>query len=270
MSRFGFAFVLVAGSVIAFAQSPKLPAAPSGDGKFEVVSIKPNNSGSRGTRIGVRGRQFLAENMTALGLVTNAYRHETFRIVGAPDWMSSERYDLTATADVELNANFQGMLKTVLAERFKLMAHTDTRTLQTYALVLAARDGKLGPQLRHWTVDCETRRANPSPTPTGAGQTTVPTCGMRAGPGLYAAGGVSLATFAGSLASDLNAVVRNQTGLDGDFEISLRWNPDAAAGDPALPSLFTALQEQLGLKLEPTRAPVEVLVIDSVERPTPD
>jgi len=241
---------------------------------FEVTAIKRNVSGSGSMNVGIQpGGRFVAVNATALTLIQNAYPYEQFRIVNAPGWATAERYDVTAVAGSPLNADqFRARLQILLRERFNLLAHTETRTLQTYALVLARADGELGPNLKRWTIDCDTYKpgAATAPPRAVADFAIPPTCGMRGGPGMFAAGGYALADFARSLASDLGTVVNDRTGLEGKYEIALKWNPDPARPntDNSLPSLFTAVQEQLGLKLDSRREPVEVLVIDRIDRPT--
>jgi uncharacterized protein (TIGR03435 family) len=182
----------------------------------------------------------------------------------------------------------QIMLRNLMADRFKLRVHRETREMPIYALVLARSDGTLGPQLRPAAVDCaalagQRGRGGP-PAPLQAGER--PPCGMRIGPGNMMGGGLALSQLANSLSPFAQRVVVDRTGLTGNFDLDLTWTPDQIpqappgglpAGvpppppiDPNGPSLFTALQEQLGLKLDSVRGPVEVLVIDSVEQPTAD
>jgi len=267
---------VLAGEVFLRAQT-SAPQSAKGP-RFEAASIKRNVSGSGASSWGGRGGRWTGTNITPLMLVTNAYQYESFRIAGAPGWMSSERYDISAVADSEAERTpVQAMLRTLLAERFNFVAHVEMRPLQTYQLVLAREDGRLGPQLKPWTLDCDALRKSgklpPAPVPRSAADFAIAVpCGMRGGMGVYAAGGRSIGDLASSLASDLSAPITDHTGLSGNFEIVLRWNPDPSApgADPTLPSLFTAVEEQLGLKLEARREPAEVLVIDRVERPTPD
>jgi uncharacterized protein (TIGR03435 family) len=157
------------------------------------------------------------------------------------------------------------------------------------ALVMARADGKLGPKIESSSVDCAAMmrgrgagaggRGTPPPVPRPGEK---PECGMFMGPGTVSAGGVSMDQFALMLSGRTQRVVQNKTGLTGNYSFSLEFTPDQmppggalingapAAIDPNGPSLFTALQEQLGLKLESQRGPVEMLVIDSVKQPTPD
>jgi bla regulator protein blaR1 len=267
------------------APSPAAAERPS----FEVASVKPNTSGDRAVRIIMQpGGRLDATNATLRMLVRNAYRVQDFQIVGGPDWMNSDRFDIVAKAGV-LDSNgflpedqFVAMVRTLLVDRFKLTTHKDTRHLPVFALTVARPDGKIGPQLQKSTFDCESaaRRSvlPPGPPPR---EGTRPTCGMRIGPGVMAAGGVSMSQLANAISSMTNRVVLDRTGLHGGFDVDLSWTPEIPQGrlplgvelpaiDPDGPSIFTALQEQLGLRLESTNGPVDVLVIEHAEQPTPD
>jgi uncharacterized protein (TIGR03435 family) len=242
---------------------------------FDVASIKRNTSGSGSMSVGVRGNRFVASNTTLSNLILNGYPYERFRVLGVPAWADTERYDVTAGADAEMTRDqLQSAIRAMLADRLGLKAHTETRRLRTYALIVARPDGQLGPKLRRWEIDCEALRASKSvperPFPTIPEEwATPPVCGMRGGTGVFAAGGVPLDYLVRSLAGDIGTPITDNTGLEGQYEISLRWNPDpGGAGDPSVPSLFAAIQEQLGLKLEPRREPVEVLVVDHINRPS--
>jgi uncharacterized protein (TIGR03435 family) len=148
------------------------------------------------------------------------------------------------------------MLRTLLAERCKLVAHFETREQQVFSLTLLRGDGRLGLQLKPSAPASGSSSGFPS---TSVGNGTARINGRR----------VSMDTLAIMLSSVFNQRVINRTNLTGEFEIDLRFTPDSSlAAAPEFPSIFTAVQEQLGLKLEASRGPVEVLVIDSVERPT--
>ncbi len=205
------------------------------------------------------------------------------QLVGGPTWLTSDRFDIVATvAGNPPPEQIPLMLRALLADRFKLVIHTERRELPIYALVLARRDGKLGARISPATFDCLAARGRATgapPTPP-APSGRVP-CGLRFRPGNVVGEGISLAQLADRLAPFVNRVVIDQTGLAGNFDLDLEWTPDQwkpqlaevpqqPQSIPNGPSLFTALQEQLGLKLEPTRGPVDVLVIDSVSQPTPD
>jgi uncharacterized protein (TIGR03435 family) len=125
--------------------------------------------------------------------------------------------------------------------------------------------------LKPWTIDCKTYKPKPDelrPVQTIEDLARPRPCGMSGGSGLLVAGGRPMATLVSNLAGDLQVPVTDHTGLTGDYDISLRWNPDPARGDSPFPALFTALQEQLALKLESRRETIEVLVVDRVDRPS--
>jgi uncharacterized protein (TIGR03435 family) len=179
--------------------------------------------------------------------------------------------------------------------------HHETRELPLYVLALARNDGRLGPQIKPSAVDCAAMRGaragGPGPGPEGRGGNTAvgfgpsgpgdrPACGTRMMPGNVSAGSITIPTLASILSTSTNRTIVDKTGLTGSYDLDLRWTPDqmpqgfggapppGAPGlppiDPNGPSIFTAVQEQLGLKLESQKGPVDVLVIDKVEPPTPD
>ena len=205
-------------------------------------------------------------------------------MVGGPDWVRTGRFDITAKAADGTPPTAMGpMLQTLFAERFQLATHRDTRELPVYALVKARADGQLGSRLV--PNGCVWDFTKP-PAPPKPGE---PVCGnISEGFGRMTLNAIPIPVFLQYLAPKINRVILDRTGLTGNFNIELQWTPDnlppRAPGapadqplrvngesiDPNGPSLFTALQEQLGLKLDGTRAPVEVLVIDHVERPSPD
>ena len=177
------------------------------------------------------------------------------------------------------------MLQSLLRDRFQLRAHTETRTLPTYDLVLARQDGRLGPDLRRSDTDCDALLAARKGAPFAAGPGDVPVCMMITTPKTIQGGTRPLPMLAAALSTVVGRPVADRTGLAGNFDVTLEWTPDPVAPSlfgrdtaptqPAAPtddavSIFTAIQEQLGLRLSPTQGPVEVVVIDAVERPSPD
>ena len=234
---------------------------------FEVASVKPTKPGV--PLQFVRSPGLFTMRAPVRVLIQNAYQLlQEGQVVGGPSWLTSDTFDIVASvAGNPAPDQIPLMLRALLADRFKLIVHIETRELPIYALVLARNDGKLGARIRPSTFDCLAlrRSANakrpPPPEPGGR----MP-CVTRLSAGSIVAGGASLAELADRLARYVGRVVVDQTGLAGGFDLDLEWTPDQTNG----PSLFTAMQEQLGLKLESTRGPVEVLVIDSVEQPTPD
>jgi uncharacterized protein (TIGR03435 family) len=270
---------------------------------FEVASVKENTSGdSRARAQTLRGGRYVATNVLLKGEIAVAFLGAQplalSRVLGGPEWIGSTRYDISAKAATEFQLSPDGpprdlllMIRSLLEERFKLKAHLETRELPVYELVVARADGKLGPRLRPSTVDCDAltaaRRAGGPPPALQPNEP--PPCGAMRGPGSVLAGGLPMQRFATMLTNILavgsgpaaeGRLVIDKTGLAGRFAFTLTWTPEQMptaappAGvppiDPNGPSFFTALQEQLGLKLESARGPVDVVVIDSVERPTPE
>jgi uncharacterized protein (TIGR03435 family) len=273
--------------------------------QFEVASIKPNKSGDGRVMISMQpGGRFTATNVPLKFLIRNAYQLQDFQIVGGPDWISSERFDVVAKAEASDQGDpFRGakpgepsrgqlMLRALLAERFKLEAHNENREMPIFALVTARSDGKLGPELQKSSTDCEAARSDgpgrgrgavPPPGPPQPGER--PVCGIRIAPGNMSVGGSTLAQFASSIGSFVGRIVVDRTGLTGMYDFNLTWTPDQVGSrppgapdplvngvpiDPNGPSIFTAVQEQLGLKLDSQKGPVAVLVIDRVEHPVED
>ena len=281
------------------AQTPQTPGTPQTTPAFEVASIKPNNSGDGRVMMQNQPGRYIATNVNLRVLIRNAYQLQDFQISGGPAWLTSDRFDINAKVPDEfrnLTPPTPGsgpgplalMIRALLAERFKLVVHSETKDAPIYALVLARSDGRLGPSLKKSEVDCAAqfaagrgRSAMPPPGPPPAGG-PMP-CGIRIGPGNMAVGGSPLSQVANSLGMFAGRIVQDRTGLAGNYDFELTWTPDnmpprpagadgppqinGVAVDPNGPSLFTAVQEQLGLKLDSQRGPVEMLVIDRAEKP---
>jgi len=257
---------------------------------FEAASIKPSDPKAPPGG-GIRrqpGGRFNTFNTPARLLITFAYQIQGYQLVGGPDWIGSNRYDIVAKFEGDPPAVRAGFadhmmlaMRTMLADRFNLKVHRETREMDIYALMLARADGKLGPKVRPAGTDCTpealaARRGSPPPAP---GQGVV--CGIQFFGGRIRFGGYPLSLFANSVSNQVGRAVVDRTGLTGnwDFEMNYAAPPpqgplppgvELPAADPDAPDLFTAIREQLGLKLEATKGPVEVLVIDSVELPTPE
>jgi uncharacterized protein (TIGR03435 family) len=245
---------------------------------FEVASIKPNTSGDGRFAAGTeRGGRFVATNVTARRVVLSAYGLEDYQLMNGPGWFTSEHFDIVAKAAGEIPDDWlrqqsgpsvlQQLLRNLLASRFRLAVHVESRELPTYVLTTVRADGRPGPMLVPASGDCAGSASR------GQQNTPAP-CSMNYSPGHVSAGAVSVAAFAGRLAQVVGRPVLDRTGLKGTYDIDVSWTPDQASVDadapPDRPSIFTAVREQLGLKLESARGPVDVLVIDHVERPTPD
>ncbi len=227
-----------------------------------VASVKPNNSPQpRALMEYSAGGRFTATATTASAVLRIAYRMQDYRIVGAPAWFSSDRYDIAAKADDNPPPSQPALLQALLADRFHLAVHNETREQTTFALVLAKPNAP--PKLTPSDFDCSAPRPLPDPTRT-------PNCGTRINQGMLSGRAITIAQLATSLAPFLGRFTIDQTGLTGRFDVELTWTPDAtlASADSTGPSLFTAIQEQLGLKLVSGKGPVEVLVVDHAERPS--
>ena len=258
---------------------------------FEAASIKERTPPGSGSFVGRRpGGRFAAENASLRELVEFAYQIQGFQLTGNLGAMETARWDVSAKlAGVPAPAppgapdDTLLALRALLAERFGLAVHRETRDLSVFALVLARADGRRGPGLVTSNVDCPALIAailtRGAPPPAGG-----PPCGLRGRIGSVKATGVPLSELALALSGRVERAVVDQTALGGTWDVTLTYAPDSAptpagavapgAAPPTAaaeaPSLFTALQEQLGLRLVSTRAPVEVLVVDRVQPPTPD
>ena len=290
------ALVVTSARLDAQNQPPAPPASPASP-VFEVASVKPNKSGEGFIRFGLQpGGRFTAQNVPARELIRFAFNVQPFQIEGGPGWLNSDRFDVTAKADGDFPAvgpgqsgPVQEMMQNLLAERFKLKVHRETKEMPVYELRLARSDGRLGKQIEPSTVDCAGQRGRgqgpgrggPPPAPPQPGER--PQCGMFMGIGNVGAGDVPLQQLAQLLSQRVQRIVVDKTGLTGRYSFNIEFTPDQLpppgaappgvqlpAFNPDGPSIFTALQEQLGLKLEAARGPVETLVIDSIEQPTPD
>jgi len=253
---------------------------------FDVASIKPNRSDSNRVNLNLQpGGRFVATNVSLQVLISVAYGDPRplppNRLVMNAPWIAgnggyaaAERFDIEAKADGDLAQDqLPSALQKLLADRFKLVVHHESRELPVYAMVTDRPDQRLGPRLKHSEVDCSDPREFTARNPDGTSK-----CGFRGTPGT-AKGRVTIATLASfftSVTAD-HRPVENRTGLEWTFDFELDWTPElpvpadappAPPADPNGPSIFTAVKEQLGLKLEPRKQPVDVLVVDRAERPT--
>lgn len=261
---------------------------------FEVASVRINKSRELNRMFRPQpGGRFDATNVRLRDLVQFAYQVRGFQIEGGPGWIDTTTFDIVAKAPGDVaplvlvggpTSPYMLMLRTLLADRFKLLVHWETKEQPIYALMLARDDGKLGPNIAPASTDCAAlmkaaRAGGPPPMPTDDRLR----CGMRLSPSRLEMGGFPLTEFVNGLSAMLQRPVVNRTGLTGDYELTLTFSPEQLPGlpmppsgapaptiDPNAPSIFTAVQEQLGFKLESTRGPVEVLVIDRAENPTED
>jgi uncharacterized protein (TIGR03435 family) len=265
---------------------------------FDVVSVKRTGPDAGGSMLGGGRGQYRAINVPLRVTITNAWNLRDHQLVGAPAWLASDRFDIIAKEPEGTFTDEQRrvMMQALLVERFKLQAHLETRELPLYNLVLHRADGRLGPELKPTTVDCAARRkerAAAGDAPAGPPRQTpniderVP-CNQRMFFGPQAAtinsSGLTLEQIATTLGTYADRTVVNKTGLKGEYDILLKFRPEAGGpmgglapplsttGESSsdLATLGVAAQEQLGLKLESARGPVQVLVIDSISPPTED
>jgi uncharacterized protein (TIGR03435 family) len=252
--------------------------------QFEVASIKPAALDARGMFIRPSpGGRVSVTNMTLKELIVIAYRIQPYQISGGPVWLGSARYDISAKAENTLkDRDLQPMLQALLADRFQLTIHRETKELPIYALVLARKDGKLGPKLiEAQEGGCTVPDFTKPPAPPEPGKPPVKNCGQQMmSPRSLTAYSVPIANIVPMLARMLGRTVIDKTGLTGKYDISAEWAPDESlmlplspdaprpASDGSGPSIFTALQEQLGLKMESQKGPVEVFVVERAEKPS--
>ena len=224
---------------------------------FEVASVKPN---STATSI---GNHFDRERMSWTGvplriLITSAYGLQSYQVSGGPAWMESDRWDIDAKTEgpTTIPQKYQ-MLQALLEDRFQLKSHREQREVAGYSLVL----GKNGPKLQ------EVKEGDSSSRPPGT----------KVGRGLIDGHAVPMALLAGFLRSELGRPLTENTGLAGKYDFKLEWIPDEGQPnsggdipppDSRGPSIFTAVQEQLGLKIEAQKVPLDILIIDHVEKPS--
>lgn len=222
---------------------------------FDVASIRPNTSGDprSGTR-NLPGGRVTITNQPLRSMIRTAYGANDLDVVGGPDWIDRDRWDVLAAAapDSPSDAPWQAMLKTLLAERFKLRAHLEPRERPIYRLVVARSDKRLGPEIR----DTACRPDDPD-----CGRLSANTSGIKSG--IITGVGRTMSEIGTGLSRYAERRVFDATGLEGArYDFELRWSEDV--------SIFTALAEQLGLKLEPASSRVDVLFIDSVDKPAPE
>jgi uncharacterized protein (TIGR03435 family) len=271
--------------------------------QFEVASIRRPDPGGGVVMMRALPGRFEAINVLVRELLRQALRMPEEQIVGAPGWVNTERYTVNAKApDGTPPTAAPVMLTNLLKDRFKLVTHTETRDLPVFHLVFARSDRRFGSNLKESSAECQAMIASRVDEP-GAGDARPalpgtpggpplfdpvnPPCGSgRSGPGILGGGGYSISSIVQKLSEFTRRPVIDQTGLSGLYDFTLRFASEPgtyrtpggmplppippSAADPDAPSLNTALQEQLGLKLEDQRGPVEVVVIDQLEKPTVD
>lgn len=293
--RFGATFLVLSATV--FDGQAVVPPSPSpapsestsaAIPKFEVVSVKLNKSGSTSVQGGFLVDGYSAENVPLLMLIRTAYwlfNAPDEQFDGLPKWARTERFDVVAKVNSNDIAEFHKitreqrgmMLQSVLAERFMLKTHFQSEELPVYALIVA----KNGPKLEvanHGETPRDTLKAGSDPKQS-------PGSLSRSGPGQLQGKGADMWALTSMLTQILGRTVLDKTGLRGPYNFELNWQPEGSSADrstgmasnaqgmpsgseSSFPSIFSAVQEQLGLKLVPTKGPVEVLMIDRLEEPS--
>jgi uncharacterized protein (TIGR03435 family) len=266
--------------------------APDASFAFEAASVKPNKSASGDSELSPnRGTGFVVTNMTLARLITSAYQLQRFQLEGGPPWLTTDRFDIVARYRPDAPPASPGgpvawmlALRALFADRFNLEVHWETRQVPIYAIVLARRDGKLGPAIGRAATDCEARAkaaaavvrsGGPAPPPVNTEARMA--CGIRNTGDRILFGGNPLPLLAQGLSNIVQRPVVDRTGLTGNWDFVLTFTPEQQRARPEItgadsngPSIFTAMEEQLGLKLEATTGPVQVLVVDRAEWPAPD
>lgn len=209
---------------------------------FEVATVKPNKSGSNNSHSSTTDHGITAENVSLKQLIERVYDVAEYSLSG-PVWLGDDKFDIAAKQpDGAPRAQMRLMLQSLLAERFGLVVHRESKLVSGYALMA----GKKTPTLHE------------KPADTGTNTNT--------GRGTIKGTNVSMLDLAGLLSRQLDQPVQDQTGLSGVFDLSLEWSPDQTQADDRASSLFTAIQEQLGLKLQAQKVTLDVLVVDHIER----
>ena len=299
-----FVFVIALVPVMAVAQQ-FLPAPPGPpvdpNTRFEVASVKAVDDASGPMFMRMTPGRFESTNVPVSVLLRQALQKPDYQVVGAPGWIDTERYSIAAKApDGTPQGAMTAMMLNLLKDRFQLATHLETREQPIFHLVVARPDGRLGPDLKATPAECQATiaerlaaskaaagRGGPPPAPPSFPGPNEPLpCGFgRIILGLVAGSGRTIAQIIPMLADLVGRPVMDKTGLTGLYDFTLKFAPEGRVVgpfgpplpgapvppvDPDAPSLSTALQEQLGLKLESARGPVEVVVIDTFEKPTLD
>ena len=251
----------------------------SGAAAFEVASIHENQSGEQDGLFRFENGRFTVTNQAVRWIIRWAYSLKDYQISGLPNWTET-RYEIQATyspPSAGLDA-VRAMTRRLLADRFALSARREQREMRVYHLVKANDNGGLGPKLKPSNVDCEKLAAQP-PAPLAPGQRPGPSCTAWVNYGMVHGFSRTMPQLARYLDDIVGAPVVDRTGLTGNWDFDVQWStptladPRAELRTPPVESiagLFAALHDQLGLKLMVTRGPVDVLVIDSISRPTPN
>ena len=270
--------VLLASRVQGQVPAAELPA-------FDVISIRPRTADTPPGTVPNAPDRFVRPNVSVAQLIEFAYEIRDFQIINGPGWLRSDRFEVSAKAESAVTQvqQMRLMVQRLLADRFGLRVHRETREMETYALVTARRDGRLGEKMRSSERDCGPiiDAGNPRPREGDA----LPPCAwfvaLMNGFARVRLTGIRMARFAAVLEPMTTRKIVDRTALDGTYDIELDFLPDpgllglripnaTALQQSDIPPLTTAVQDQLGLKLESERAPVEVVLIDEVKAPIPN
>ena len=249
----GLSIAMRAQDAAAAATKPQMMAKDA-DPDWEVVSVKPSDPDDKYDFFNIKGRNVVIRNESVMYILRTAYGMQKSQFVGLPDWVKTERYNVDGVADAAGTPDadqMHALMRKLLAERFGLKAHREQRQMDVYALTVA----KGGPRM-------EPSKSAPEAMPGNAG-------GQDNGRQTRKYWNVSMADLAPMLQFNLDRPVVDQTGIKGRYDFTMKWTVDQerATEPDAPPVLFTAIQEQIGLKLEATKAPADVLVVDAIQRP---
>jgi uncharacterized protein (TIGR03435 family) len=266
----GLAAPPVAAQRIELTDAARLP-------RFEVASVRRSDPNAGPARFDAPPGRYVQENAPLLNAISLAFDLRSYQFAGPLPALTRELFTIDARMPVASTAaELKLMLRSLLIDRFKLRVHVESREQDAYALTLARRDGRIGPQLQQSRVDCparmEAQRRNEPLPPQPEGSKP---CTFNYAPGRIDLGGTPLSALGQLLAGQVGRPVVDRTGLTGRFDVELQWSVATAAalgagGNTAgsdAPSIFTAVQEQIGLKLEPAKTSVDYLVIDHIEPP---
>ena len=261
------------GGTPGFATSPHAMA--QSPFRFGVASVKATDGVSRSAALfDPQPGGFSASNVPLARLIEYAYGRQPYVVVGGPEWISKERFSIVAKYPAGWSLDRPGgraevlqMLQALLADRFSLRVHNETLDSAIYNLVMHRQDRQIGSQLRQVPNPCLQGSSGE------AKERGLRPCQLLQGRSALELNGQPVSYITSRLSAIVGALVVDRTGLTGFYDLRVQWAPEQGAGNAATidqVSIFTAIQEQLGLRLERARGPVDMLVIDSVDRPTPD
>jgi bla regulator protein blaR1 len=261
-------------AVLVTAQAAQSPSSRGG-AQFDVVSIKPHKNEIGGGMRTLPDGTFMMTNQPIRSIILGASPVPVREVSGLPNWANTEGYDLIAKPPAGSTREQRAeMMRNMFIERMNLAGHVEEQERTTFALIVARNDGRLGPQLKPSTLDCDQPlSAGPPQMPPDRGEAQN-RCGLSMGQGSIVSGGITIDRLVLSFGGLAGGLVNDRTGLKGSYAVTLRFaapglRADAPPPDDA-PQFVTALQEQLGLKLQPEKTRVPIFIIDRIERPTPN